>query len=230
MPSVPSYAALEGPVLRPGRHYQAPLTLQNFEDWGIAMSRSRFSKNASLIAFIGVFAVFGAQIACAEEDSHVYLRFAGDFIQNLEQTDAVGGVPTGPTSLSGLVRGKVKGNLGRADLTAVTRSSGVGPDPVFDERCPEYFLKIVNITDNTLVLTFSDLSLLYGDGNGVVCMNFTTFEQYVAVEGMWLGGTGRFRSATGEFSIRFDESVEVSGNTQVTAEVGTITGSLSRRD
>ena len=194
------------------------------------MLRSRFSKSAPLGALIGVLAILGVSIASADGDRRVFLRFAGDFIQNLEQTDAVGGVPTGPTSLFGLVRAKAKGNLGRADLTAVTKSSGVGPAPVFDERCPDYFMKIVGITDNTLVLTFSDLSLLYGDGNGVVCMNFATFEQYVAVEGMWLGGTGRFRNAKGEFSIRFDESAEVNGNTQVTAEVGTITGTLSRND
>ena len=194
------------------------------------MLRSKFSKSAPLVALIGVLAILGARIASADGDRHVFLRFAGDFIQNIEQTNAVGGVPTGPTSLSGLVRAKAKGNLGRADLTAVTKSSGVGPDPVFDERCPDYFMKIVNITDNTVVLTFSDLSLLYGDGSGVVCMNFVTFEQYVAVEGIWLGGTGRFRNAKGEFSIRFDESAEVNGNTQVTAEAGTITGTLSRND
>jgi len=194
------------------------------------MLRSRFSKNVTLIALVGVLAILGAGIASADGDRRVFLRFAGDFIENLEQTNAAGGVPTGPTSLSGLVRAKVKGNLGRADLTAVTRSIGVGPDPVFDERCPDYFMKIVDITDNTLVLTFSDLSLLYGDGDGVVCMDFSTFEQYVAVEGKWLGGTVRFRNAKGEFSIRFDEAAEVNGNTQVTAEVGTITGKLSRND
>lgn len=194
------------------------------------MSENRFSKKAPFFALLGVLTVVSAGLAFADEDRDVFLRFAGDFIQNLEQANAVGGVPTGTTSLSGLVRAKAKGNLGPADLTAVTRSVGVGPDPLFDERCPEYFLKIVEITDNTLVLTFADLSLLYGDGNGLVCMNFATFEQYVAVEGMWLGGTGRFRNAAGKFSIRFDESVEVSGTTQLTAEAGIITGSLSRND
>lgn len=192
------------------------------------MLRSRFSSNVLLVVFIGVFAVLGAQIASAEGDRGVFLRFAGDFIQNLEQTDAVAGVPIDSTSLLGLVRAKVKGNLGRADLTAVTKSDNV--EPVWDERCPDYgvFFKVVDITDNSLVLTFSDLSLLYGNGQGVVCINFANGEQYIAVEGMWLGGTGRFRDAQGEFSIRFDEYVPVSPNTQVVAEAGTITGTLSR--
>jgi hypothetical protein len=181
-----------------------------------------------LIVSIGVFAISGVQIASAEEDRHIFLRFAGDFIQNLEQTDAVAGVPTDETSLLALVRAKVKGNLGRADLTAVTKSVGVGPEPVWDGRCPDHgvFFKVADITDNNLVFTFSDLSLLYGDGNGVVCINFANGEQYVAVEGTWLGGTGRFRNANGEFSIRFDEFALVSPDTQVVAEAGTITGTI----
>ena len=194
------------------------------------MLRSRFSRNAPLIAFIGVFAVLGAQTASADGDRHVSLRFAGDFIQNLEQTDVDAmGAPIGPTSLLGLVRAKVKGNLGRADLTAATKSEGVDP-PSYDDRCPDYgvFFKFVDITDNSLVFTFSDLSLLYGNGQGVVCIDIANGEQYIAVEGTWHGGTGRFRGAQGEFSIRFDDYIPVSPNTQVVAEAGTITGTLSR--
>ncbi len=89
-------------------------------------------------------------------------------------------------------------------------------------------MKVAAITDNSLVFTFSDLSLLYGDGQGVVCINFANGEQYVAVEGVWLGGTARFRNAEGEFSIRFDEFAMVNPNTQIVAESGTITGTLSR--
>jgi hypothetical protein len=188
------------------------------------MLRSRFSSNAPLVVVIVVFAVLGAQTASAEGDEHVYLRFAGDFIQNIEQAD-VGPdmLPTGTTSTLGIVRAKVKGNLGQADLTAVTKTENVAPEP--DNRCPAGFLKIVEITDNTLVFTFQNLSLLYGDGQGVVCLNFVTFEDYALVEGNWEGGTGRFRDAEGEFSIQFDESY-LFPNTQVTAEAGTVTGTL----
>ena len=136
-------------------------------------------------------------------------------------------MPTG-TSTLGLVRGKVKGNLGRADVTAVTKSASVVPGP--DTRCPEGFLKVEDIIHNSRVFTFSDLSLLYGDGQGVVCINFANGEQYVAVEGVWLGGTARFRNAIGEFSIRFDEFAPVNPNTQLVAESGTITGTLGRDD
>jgi hypothetical protein len=189
------------------------------------MLRSRFSSNAPLVVFIGVFALLGSQTASAGGDRDVFLRFAGDFIQNLEQMDVVAGAPAG-TSTLGLVRAKVKGNLGRADLTAVTKT-GL-PNTVSVGTCPAGFTKVADITDNNLVFTFSDLSLLYGDGKGFVCVNFANGEQYVAVEGLWLGGTGRFRNAKGEFSIRFDEFVPLNENTQVVAEAGTITGTLSR--
>ena len=191
------------------------------------MLTSRFSSNAPLVVFIGVFALLGTQTASAEGDRHVSLRFAGDFIQNLEQTDVVAGVPTGDTSTLGLIRAKVKGSLGRADLTAVAKSKGVEFGPEWDERCPYDFLKVEEITDNNLVFTFSDLSLLYGNGQGVVCINFANGEQYVAVEGLWLGGTARFRNAKGEFSIRFDTFNLVNPNTQIVAEAGTITGTLN---
>jgi hypothetical protein len=197
------------------------------------MLRSRFSGSVSLVFLIAAITVLGAQTASADGDRRVHIRFAGDFIQYLEQTDAVAGIPTGPTSLLGVVRAKAKGNLGRADLTAAAKGINL-EEPEWDARCPDYgfFLKVVDITDNSLVFTFSDLSLLYGNGQGVVCINLAEgeqfLEQYIAVEGEWLGGTGRFRNAKGEFSIQFDDYVPVNPNTQIVAETGKITGTLSR--
>ena len=189
---------------------------------------SRYSSNVLLVVFVGLFTVLAAQTANANGDRPVFLRWAGDFIQNLEQTDVDEfGMPIGTSNL-GLVRARAVGNLGSADLTVVSKSNNLNPVP--DDRCPLGFMKVVEITDNNLVFTFSDLSLLYGDGQGVVCINFANGEQYIAVEGEWLGGTARFRNATGEFSIRFDEFARVSPITQVFAESGTITGTLSRDD
>ena len=190
------------------------------------MLTSRYSSKVLLVVFVGLFTVLGAQTASANGDRPVFLRWAGDFIQNLEQTDVDQfGMPIGTSNL-GLIRARVVGNLGSADLTAVTKV--VNLIPGFDERCPVGFTKVAEITDNSLVFTFSDLSLLYGDGQGVVCINFANGEQYVAVEGVWLGGTARFRNAEGEFAIHFDEFALVNANTQVVAESGTITGTLSR--
>lgn len=189
------------------------------------MFRLNFGRSALFAVFTGALALSATQTAIADGNRQVSLRFAGDFIQNIEQTvtDPFG-QPIG-TSTVGLVRAKAKGRPGNADTTAVTKAQPVAM-PVPDDRCPEGFLKVEDITDNNLVLTFSDLSLLYGDGQGVVCINFANGEQYAAVEGTWLGGTGRFRDAGGEFSIRFDELALVSPNTRFFAEAGTITGTL----
>ena len=74
------------------------------------MLRSRLSINMPLIVIIAVIAVLGALSASAGGDRLVSLRFAGDFIQNLEQTDVDEfGIPVGTSNL-GLIRGKVKGN------------------------------------------------------------------------------------------------------------------------
>lgn len=192
------------------------------------MSSNRFSNKVLLVLFVGLLTVLGAQTASANGDRPVLLRWAGNFIPNLEQTDVDEfGMPIGTSNL-GLIRARAVGNLGSADLTAVTKTENVIPGA--DARCPGGFIKIVEITDNSLVFTFSDLSLLYGDGQGVVCINLDNGAQYIAVQGVWLGGTARFQNATGEFSIHFDEFALVNPNTQVVAESGTITGTLIRDD
>ena len=119
-----------------------------------------------------------------------------------------------------MLRGK--GSLGRYQATAITKA---GP-PISPRPCPAGLLKIADITSNNLVLTFNDLSLLYGDGTGVVCFNPIDPEAapVAEIDGEWLGGTGRFADAGGEFSVRFDEAVEISPATQATAETGTVTG------
>jgi len=192
--------------------------------------KTRASKTLALGASL-IMATLAMNSAFAGGDRKVYMRFAGDFIQNIEQMDVdVMGRALDTTSTVGLIRSKAKGNLGRADLTAVTKSTPVvdpGPDP----RCPVPdfpFVKVADITDNSLVFTFVNLSLLYGDGDGVVCINIANGDRFVAIDGNWLGGTGRFRNATGKFSIRFDEAVVVNPATQFEAESGTITGTLSR--
>jgi hypothetical protein len=187
--------------------------------------KTRGSKTLAFGAAL-IMATLAMNSAFAEGGRKVHMRFAGAFIQNIVQMDVDAFGQSVETSTVGLVRTKAKGNLGRADLTSATKSKpAISPE---DDRCPVGFMKVADITDNNLVFTFANLSLLYGDGDGVVCINFANGEQFVAVDGIWLGGTGRFRNATGEFSIRFDEFVVVSPKTQLVAESGTVTGTLSR--
>ncbi len=181
-----------------------------------------------------VLAALGAASADAD-DAHkakrVDMKFAGTLLLNLEQQQFSSGMPNG-TGFIGVARAKAVGNLGWADVSAATKAEPVPGFPEYDARCPAGFLKVAEITDNNLVFTFFDLSLLYGDGTGVVCFefdeNFLPIDRFVSVQGEWLGGTKRFANVEGEFSLVSEELVEISPNTQFSAESGRITGFLRR--
>lgn len=184
--------------------------------------------HTSAILSLGLFAALCTQTAGADNDREIRMRFAGNFIQNLEQMEVGPLAQSIQSSTVGVIRGKARGNLGSGDLTVVTKAEPV-LSPAPDERCPPNFVKIFDVKANNLLFTFEDLSLLYGDADdGAVCVNFLNGEQFVAIEGRWLGGTGRFRDATGQFSVHVDEFVPVSAATQVVAEAGTITGTLNQ--
>jgi hypothetical protein len=158
------------------------------------------------------------------------MRFAGGFIQNIEQAQVTSGVPNGNTELRSLALVKGRGTFGRADIMAVSVS---GP-PESDKACSPGLIKIADIVENNLVLTFADLSLLYGNGTGVVCFdpaNPTAFP-LAEIEGTWDGGTGRFEGASGEWTIGFDFAEAVGPgagpDTQFVAESGLIEGFLTR--
>jgi hypothetical protein len=57
------------------------------------------------------------------------------------------------------------------------------------------------------VMTFPDQSQLFGSSgalDGFLCVNLSTGQYYGQVEGVYVGGTGRFEGATGEFTSLFD--------------------------
>jgi hypothetical protein len=72
--------------------------------------------------------------------------------------------------------------------------------------------------------------LLYGNGSGVVCLNELdpTAIPLAEVEGTWYGGTGRFASAGGTWSGRFDFAEPVGFATQFIAEAGVLEGYVTR--
>ena len=169
--------------------------------------------------------------AYADVAQKLKMRFAGGFIQNVQQAQVTNGVPNGSTELRSLALVKGRGTLGRADIMAVSVS---GP-PVSGAACSAGLVKIADIVENNLVLTFADLSLLYGNGTGVVCLDPAkpTAFPLAEIEGTWDGGTGRFEGAGGKWTIRFDfaESVGpgLGPDTQFVAEYGVIEGYLTRR-
>ncbi len=163
--------------------------------------------------------------AAQADERRVWMRFAGALLQNVEQTEVT---VDGSTVLAtkNTVHVRAWGNLGRADLTGFGFDVAVAPAP--DSACPKGYFKVAEIVENNLVLTFSDLSLLYGEGSGVICVDFETGDVSIPIAGHWTGGTQRFRNASGDWSISFDEAVPVGNTASMLAETGVIRGTLIR--
>lgn len=192
-------------------------------------------RNTFVGVIITTLAALSAGFAFADGVKPIKMKFAGSLLLNLEQqqVDAMNVLLIPPvTALIGIAQTKAKGNLGRADVTAVTKAKALEYGPVSDGACPGGlyggFLKVADITDNAIIFTFSDLSLLYGNGQGLVCVNFANGEQFASIDGEWTGGTGRFANVAGEFTIVSDEISAIGGSTQFSAETGRITGFLTR--
>ncbi len=174
-----------------------------------------------------IVATLAMNSAFADGNRAFKIRFAGGFVQNIQQMQPTNdGYPTLIEESRSIALTKGRGTFGKVDIMSVTVS---GP-PLSGKTCSGDLVKIADIVENNLVLTFGDLSLLYGNGTGVVCFNPAdpTAFPLAEIEGTWDGGTGRFRRAGGEWSIRFDFAEPVGVATQFIAETGVIKGHLTR--
>ncbi len=187
--------------------------------------KTQVSKKLAIGAAL-IVATLAMSPAFADGGKKFKIRFAGGFVQNIQQMQVdMMGVPTGMVESRSMALVKGRGTFGRVDGIAVT----VGGPPVSDKACSAGLVKVADIVENNLVLTFGDLSLLYGNGTGVVCLNPAnpTAEPLAEIEGTWYGGTGRFARAGGTWSIRFDFAERVGVATQFVAETGVIKGRLT---
>ena len=184
---------------------------------------TRASKILALAAVL-ITATLAMNSAFADGTKAFKIRFAGGFVQNIQQMQVGEYGPTGMVESRSIALIKGRGTFGKVDIMAVT----VDGPPVSTMLCSSGLNKIADIVENNLVLTFGDLSLLYGNGTGVVCPNPANPAVLIAeVEGTWHGGTGRFLRTGGNWSIRFDFAEAVGDATQFIAESGVITGHLT---
>lgn len=187
-----------------------------------AQPRKRLALGAALI-----MATLAMNLAFADGNRVFKIRFAGGFVQNILQAQVdVTGIPTGEVESRSIALVKGQGTFGRVDGIAVSVS---GP-PLSGQSCSDGLVKVADILENNLVLTFDDLSMLYGNGTGVVCFNPAdpTAFPVAEIDGTWDGGTRRFGGVGGNWSLRFDVAEPVGVNTQFIAETGVITGHLTR--
>ena len=157
--------------------------------------------------------------AIADKTMEVDLRFAGAFTSGILHVDPM----TGLTVASALIRTTVVGNLGRG----VTQGSGAGGGsiPEVTTSClgaDGLFLKII-ATENPLVTTFDDLSLLFNDGTGEICIDLITGNSVFRFDIIFTGGRGRFEGATG-YAVIEGEAEPVSADGSFMGETGTIIG------
>lgn len=187
--------------------------------------RTRTTKTLAFGAAL-IMATLAMNSAFADGAQKFKIRFAGGFLQNIQQAQVdMTGIPTGLLESRSMALIKGRGTFGNVDIMAVTVS---GP-PLPGKSCSGDLIKIADIVENNLVLTFGDLSLLYGNGTGVVCFNPAnpTAFPIAEIEGTWDGGTGRFGRAGGNWSIQFNFAEPVGVATQFIAETGVIKGRIT---
>ena len=175
------------------------------------------------ITGIFLFVAAGLPQAAVAKDVEMNLRFAGAFATGILHVDPM----TGNVVPSPLIHVQAKGSPGKA----VIRGYGAGADalPEFTISClgassDDGFLRI-EAGEDPLLFTFQDLSLLFANGDGEICINLDTAISEFRFDISFTGGTGRFEGATGTAVIT-GEAVPVSNDASFLAETGTIVGTI----
>jgi len=163
--------------------------------------------------------------AVADREIKMDLRFAGGFVASGIVHLDLDPMATADTTTSPLIHVQARGKPGRA----VIRGFGAGGDgiPMETTSClgsDGLFLRIM-ADEDPLLFTFTDLSLLFADGFGEICIDLTTGNSEFRFDITFIGGRGRFEGATGTAVIT-GEAVPVSADGSFLAETGTIVGTI----
>ncbi len=175
--------------------------------------------NNTSVGFAGIFLIVAAgipQMALADKVVEMDLQIAGAFITN--------SLP------SALIHAQAKGKPGRAEIRGYGADPALDPIPVVTFEClgsEGLFLRLLPQED-PLVFTFRDLSLLFANGSGEICVDLTsaTGDVVFRFDIMFTGGRGDYEGATGAAVIT-GEAQSVSANGTFLAETGTIVGSIN---
>ena len=175
------------------------------------------TKNISVgIAGIFLFVVAGLpQTALADKTVKMDLRFAGAFIS--------GSLP------SPLIHVQAKGKPGKAVIRGYGASVERDEVELGVDECLGSLGLFTRITaaEDPLIFTFNDLSLLFADGSGEICVDLTspTFNSVFRFDITFTGGRGKYEGATGTAVIT-GEAQPVSADGSFLAETGTIVGTI----
>jgi hypothetical protein len=136
-------------------------------------------------------------------------------------THVDGFVPDG--SNVDLTTGTAQGTFGNSEITITTEFM---PNPAL--TCPAEFTLKYALVYSATVLTMRDQSQLFGvSQQGWICATEGGI-YFGEVEGVYVGGTGRFEDATGDFVSKFDGAY-LEPNLHFRSIRGTVKGSFGRR-
>ena len=174
-------------------------------------------KNTSVSLAVVVLVLAGGLplTAVADKTVKMDLRFAGAFIS--------GSLP------SPLIHVQAKGKPGKAEIRGYGASGEGDTVEVGVDEClgsPGLFARITAAED-PLIFTFKDLSLLFADGSGEICVDLTspTSNSVFRFDITFAGGRGKYEGATGTAVIT-GEAQAVSADGTFLAETGTIVGTI----
>ena len=102
------------------------------------------------------------------------------------------------------------------------------PDDCLGSSSDAGFVRIL-VGEDPLLFTFNDLSLLFADGTGEICVDLLTGNVEFEFNIIFNGGRGRFEGAWGTAVITGEAEALDSGGTFL-AETGTIVGMITVPD
>ncbi len=100
-------------------------------------------------------------------------------------------------------------------------------DPIFECLGSPGLFSRITAAEDPLIFTFKDLSLLFADGSGEICVDLTspTGNSVFRFDITFTGGRGKYEGATGTAVIT-GEAHPVSADGTFLAETGTIVGTI----
>ncbi len=166
--------------------------------------------------------------AVADKMVEMDMRFAGSFVASgIKHLDLSTPFIPDDTTTSVLIHAQAKGRPGRAEIRGFGGRGDTAvlifpPGMCLGSSSDGGFVDIEAMED-PLVFTFKDLSLLFANGNGQICVDLMTGNAVFRFDITFTGGRGKFEGATGQAVIE-GEAAPVSNDGSFVGETGTIVG------
>ncbi len=165
--------------------------------------------------------------AAADKVVEMDLRIAGSFVASgILHLDVTTTMDPVDTTTSVLIHAQAKGKPGRAEIRGFGGrgdTAAFTPGPCLGASSDDGFINVDAMEDPLVFNFLEDLSLLFANGSGQICLDLMTGNAVFRFDIFFTGGRGRFEGATGTAVIE-GEATPVSSDGSFVAETGTIVG------